>query len=79
MKLTDSLTRFMLFLYPLKKLENPWFFYVFRGYKKRSMARNGLQQCLCQKQPPEAFCEKKVFLKISHISQKNTCWSLFFI
>ena len=26
-----------------------------------------------QKQPPEAFCKKKVFLEISQNSQENTC------
>ena len=26
----------------------------------------------CQKQPPEVFCEKKVFLRIPQISQENT-------
>ena len=26
-----------------------------------------------QKQPLEVFCEKKVFLKLSQISQENTC------
>ena len=31
-----------------------------------------------QKQPPEVFNEKKVFLKISQNSQENTYQSLFF-
>ena len=26
-----------------------------------------------QKQPPEVFCKKKVFLEISHISLENIC------
>ena len=26
-----------------------------------------------QKQPPEVFCKKKVFLEISKNSQENTC------
>ena len=26
-----------------------------------------------QKQPPEVFCKKNVFLKISQNSQENTC------
>ena len=29
-------------LYPLKTLENLWFFGVFRGYKMGTLARNGL-------------------------------------
>ena len=29
-------------LYPLKALENLWFFGVFRGYKMGTLARNGL-------------------------------------
>ena len=28
---------------------------------------------------PEVFCEKKVVLNISQISQENICWSLFLI
>ena len=32
--------------------------------------------CKMQKQPPEVFCEKDV-LKISQISQKNTCARVF--
>ena len=32
-----------LFLYPLKTSENQRFFYVFRGYRKRSVAWNGLR------------------------------------
>ena len=31
-----------------------------------------------QKQSPEVFYKKKVFLKISQNSQQNTCVSLFF-
>ena len=31
-----------------------------------------------QKQQPEVFCKKKVFLEISQNSQENTCASLFF-
>ena len=27
----------------------------------------------CEKQPPEVFCKKKVFLEISQNSQENTC------
>ena len=30
--------------------------------------------CTIEKQPPEVFCKKKVFLKLSQISQENT-WS----
>ena len=33
-----------LFLYPLKTSENLWFSDVFRGYRKRPMARNGLTE-----------------------------------
>ena len=29
--------------------------------------------CTMQKQPPEVFCKKKVFLKILQESQENTC------
>ena len=31
-----------------------------------------------QKQLPEVFCKKKVFLKISQISQENSCVGVFF-
>ena len=30
------------FLYPLKKSENLWFFYIFRGYINGKLARDGL-------------------------------------
>ena len=32
-----------------------------------------------QKQPPEVFCRKKVFLKISQNSQENTCATVSFL
>ena len=32
-----------------------------------------------QKQPPEVFCKKKVFLEISQNSQENTCAKVFFL
>ena len=32
-----------------------------------------------QKQPPEVFCEKKVFLEISQNSQENTCGRVSFL
>ena len=32
-----------------------------------------------QKQPPEVFCKKKVFLEISQISQENTCARVSFL
>ena len=32
-------------LYPLKTPENPWFSGVFRRYKMRTLARNGLKFC----------------------------------
>ena len=31
-----------------------------------------------QKQPLEVFCKKNVFLKISQISQENTCGEVSF-
>ena len=32
-----------------------------------------------QKQPPEVFCKKKMFLEISHNSQENTCPRVSFL
>ena len=31
-----------------------------------------------QKEPPEMFCKKKVFLKISQYSDENTCVGVSF-
>ena len=38
----------------------------------RSIRIGNLDQCNCQKQPLEVFCEKKVFFKISQNSQEKT-------
>ena len=32
-----------------------------------------------QKQPPEVFCKKRLFLEISQISQENTCARVSFL
>ena len=37
------------FLYPLKTSENQWFYYVFSGYRKRSVAWNGLGETFASK------------------------------
>ena len=38
-----------------------------------------LQVLVFQKQPPEVFCEKKMFVKISHNSQRSACARVFFL
>ena len=38
-----------------------------------------LQVLVFQKQPPEVFCEKKMFVKISHNSQRNACARVSFL
>ena len=83
-----------LFRYPLKISQNQMFSDVFRGYRKRPVAWNELNDkskilffikfgdCMLisgQKQPPEVFY-KKAILKIQAIfTRKHLCWSLIFL
>ena len=43
---TSSLLAYVLISYLLKTVENLWFCVVFRGYKMRTLARNGLMRAL---------------------------------
>ena len=47
-----------------------------------TLPHNEPQRCgpeFIQKQPPEVFCKKKVFLKLCNFTEKHLCWSVFLI
>ena len=67
------------FWYPLKTSENLWFSDVFRGYRKRPVAWNGLIRKSIKVCLSVEFCIKKLSHKndwiFSHFLQKTTIWN----
>ena len=67
------------FLYPLKVLENLWFYNVFRGYKKTSVVWNRLSNqvlieiAVAVDGVVQGCSVKEVFFKNSQNLQGNTC------
>ena len=53
-----------LFRYPLKASENLWFFHVFRGYRRRLVAWNGLIKNVLSFSPPRKGKNPTANLKI---------------
>ena len=81
------LTHFMplvFFLYPLKTSENLWLSDVFRGYRKRPVAWNGLillfftykYKTLTRSGPPDVFLVKGVLRICSKITEEHPCRSV---